>query len=112
MFTHTLCDLLTGYPKAAAIELATRVMNPQVIICDELGGEAETRALLSATNAGVPVIATAHAASTKGLLSRPTIKALHDNRVFDAYVGITRPRVNGKPSRCFEFAFAEWEDAL
>ena len=49
-----LCDYICGKDKAAAIECATRCLSPQAIICDELGGEAEARAVLTAQSGGVP----------------------------------------------------------
>ncbi len=101
MFRDTMCDVLSGYPKGMGIEIATRTLSPELIVCDELGGETETRAILQAQNSGVPIIASAHASCVSELLSRPNIYLLHEKRVFDAYVGITRERINGRVSRCF-----------
>ena len=103
MFADTLCDVLTGYPRAKGIELATRTLSPEVIICDELGDAEEARAILGAQNTGVPLIASAHASSLDELLSRPNIRLLHENRVFDYYIAISRERLNGRMSRCFCF---------
>lgn len=103
LFADTLCDLLSGYPKAKGIELATRSLSPEVLICDELGGLDEARAILTAQNTGVPLIASAHAADLGELLARPNIRLLHDNRVFMHYIGISRERVGGRLSRCFGF---------
>jgi stage III sporulation protein SpoIIIAA len=46
--------------------------------------------LLSASNAGVPLIASAHAKNINELLSRSNIKLLHEQAVFDMYVKIER----------------------
>lgn len=78
----TLCDVYLGYKKADAIELATRTMAPDVIICDEIGGFAEAEAILGAQNTGVPLVASAHARSKKELYARPAIKLLLDAGVF------------------------------
>lgn len=101
MFRDTMCDVLSGYPKGMGIEIATRTLSPELIVCDELGGETETRAILQAQNSGVPIIASAHASNVAELLSRPNIYLLHEKRVFDAYAGITRERINGRAARCF-----------
>jgi len=82
-------DIFSGYPKALAIEIATRTMAPQVIICDEIGGCDEAEAILTAQNTGVPFIATAHASSAEMLLRRKNIKMLHDNHIFDIYARLT-----------------------
>ncbi len=83
-------DLYSGYPKGKAIELATRTMNPQYIICDEIGTLEEALALLAVENAGVPLLATAHAASLSQLLRRQNIRMLHRAGVFDRYVELMR----------------------
>ena len=103
MFSDTLCDFLIGYPKAKGIETATRTLSPEVIICDELGGVEETKAILSAQNTGVPLIATAHASDLGSLLSRPNIRILHDEMIFSRYIGVSRERIGKRLSRCFLF---------
>ncbi len=83
-------DVLSGYPKPEGIEIAARSMNAQLIVCDEIGDEAEVRAMIAAQNCGVPLLASAHASSIDGLLRRTGIAALHKAAVFGAYVGIRR----------------------
>lgn len=85
-----LIDVLSGYPRALGIEIAVRSMNPQVIICDEIGERSEAEAIASAQNSGVPFVASAHGNSVEGLLRREGIKLLHDAGVFGFYVGIKR----------------------
>lgn len=111
MFAGTLCDVLTGYPRAKGIELATRTLSPEVIVCDELGDSEETRAILTSQNTGVPLIASAHASTLRELLARPNIRLMHEHRVFDFYIGISRERTNGRMSRCFSFDCATHKDA-
>ena len=90
MFSDSIADFFDGYPRGAGIEIATRTQNPEAIICDEIGGEDETRAILAAQNAGVPLIATAHGKSARELYFRPNVKALLDAGVFRYLVGISR----------------------
>ncbi len=86
-----LCvDILSGYPRGLGIEIATRTMNAELIVCDEIGDEDEARAIISAQNSGVPFLATAHASDVGGLLRRTPIRVLHEARVFEYYVGIKR----------------------
>ncbi|MBQ7376289.1 MAG: AAA family ATPase [Clostridia bacterium] len=85
-------DILTGYPKAEAILMATAFMNPEVIFCDEIGTLDEARAILEAQNCGVPLVATAHGENLESLLRRPQIHILHESRIFLLYVGI---RISG-----------------
>jgi len=69
-FGSTPVCRLSGYPKADAILMALRALSPQVILCDELGGEDETQAILWSLRCGVSVVATAHAASCAELFRR------------------------------------------
>ncbi|MBP3665769.1 MAG: hypothetical protein J6K29_01840 [Clostridia bacterium] len=86
-----LClDILRGYPRARGVEIATRTLSAQVIICDEIGDTEEAMALISTHHGGVPLVATAHGGSVSELLRKTGIRLLHESRLFGAYVGITR----------------------
>ena len=80
-------DILSGYPKAEGIRIATAFMNPQVIICDEIGAD-EAMAIAQAQNCGVPLIASAHGYCVEGIMKRSGMRALHDVGAFSLYVGI------------------------
>jgi stage III sporulation protein AA len=88
-------DILIGYPREKGIEIAVRSLGAELIICDEIGGSQDARAILSAANCGVPLIASAHADSIHTLLRRPSLQLLHRAEVFGAYVGIKRDPQNG-----------------
>lgn len=90
MFSSSLTDILSGYPKAKGIEIATRTLSPEVILCDELGGAAETDAILMAQQSGVPLIATAHAATAEELWRKPQLRRLLEAGVFRFTVGLAR----------------------
>lgn len=80
------CDILSGYPKAEGIMAAVRTLSPQVILCDEIGGEAEVSGMLDSVNSGVKMICTAHAATLRELLRRRQIRRLLEYGVFDQVV--------------------------
>ena len=83
-------DVLVGYPRALGIEIAVRSLGAQLIVCDEIGSADDARAILTAANCGVPLVASAHARTLEELLDRPPIGELHRARVFDVYVSLTR----------------------
>ena len=86
-----LClDILSGYPKAYGIEIATRTLGAQVILCDEIGSEEDARAILDIQSSGVPLVASAHAGSVGDLMTRHPILSLHRAGVFGAYLGLSR----------------------
>jgi stage III sporulation protein AA len=86
-----LClDILKGYPRARGVEIATRTLSAQVIICDEIGDAEEAMSLVSTHHGGVPLVASAHGGSLPELMRRTGIRLLHESGLFGAYVGIRR----------------------
>jgi stage III sporulation protein AA len=82
-------DILRGYKKREGIEIATRTLSPDLIMIDEIGADDAT-AILSVISCGVPIIATAHAASREELVRKPSLSRLFEVRAFDTLVGIGR----------------------
>lgn len=80
-----LIDTVSGCPKAAAVELLTRTMSPQVIICDEIGANGAEE-LLAAQNSGVCLIASCHGSCVEEIMRRPQIALLVKNGVFSQAV--------------------------
>ena len=102
-------DVLIGYPKAQGIAIATAFMNPEVIICDEIGSEDDVSAICEAQNCGVPLIASAHGESVGALLRRPSLRSLHDVRAFGLYLGV---RISRGGFDCAVHSRKEVEDIL
>lgn len=91
MNERNMClDIMSGYPRGMGIEIAARVMNPQLIVCDEIGDAEEACELVAASNCGIPFLASAHAGSIDELISRTGIRLLHEAGIFGAYVKISR----------------------
>ncbi len=99
-------DVMSGYPRSVGIEIAVRTLGANLIVCDEIGSMADARATLAAANCGVPLIASAHAASTEELLARPALATLHQARVFAYYVGLSRRGSGG-----FSYDLTDWQEA-
>ncbi len=77
-----LLDRLSGYPKGAGLEIALRTLSPEVLLCDELTGEAEAAAASVYAHGGVPLIASHHAKSGRDLIETPHIRRLFEAGVF------------------------------
>lgn len=80
------CDVLSGYPKGEGILSAVRTLSPEVVVCDEIGGGSEVDSILDGLNAGVKIIATAHAGSVGELLRRPQLVRLLESGAFEKIV--------------------------
>ena len=90
-------SLLTAYslfPKDKAAAFCIASMSPDYVICDEIVSTDDANSLMLCHGSGVGIIATTHANSYEGAISRKQIAELYRNSVFDAYVGIKR-RKNG-----------------
>lgn len=89
------CDVLNGYPKGEGILQAVRALAPDVVLCDEIGGADDARAVQETLNAGVAVIATAHAGSMEELAARPQIAAMIQSLAFRSAVLLKDRRTPG-----------------
>lgn len=89
-------DILSGYPLKEGIEIASRTMNAQLMVCDEIGSMEECASIIEAQNCGVPLLASAHGDNILGLLSRSGILKLHRAGVFSYYVRIGREGVRSE----------------
>ena len=83
-----LLDVVSGCSKAEGIELVTRTMSPQVIICDELA-QSDCEPLINAQNSGVALIASAHGSTLESIIRRPFIKRMVDCGIFGYSVQIS-----------------------
>lgn len=92
------CDVLSGYPKAFGILQAVRTLAPQVVLCDELGGAADVRAVEQGLHAGVGFVASIHESDAATLARRPQFQELQALAAFDAAVFLAGAGQPGKIS--------------
>ena len=76
------CDVYARCTKAEGIAMALRCMNPQVIVCDELGTPGDAEAVAQGVASGVVFFATAHCDDPAGLRKKPALTALLDTGAF------------------------------
>ncbi len=100
-----MLDVYSGYPKHKGIEQAIRTMSPDILICDEIGNDTETEAILANQSAGVPIIATAHGDSYTSVVKRRNIARMEASAVFGCYIGIKRRGIGDR----YDFEFTERE---
>ena len=91
-----LCDVLDGYSKSEGIIMAIRSMSPEVVICDEIGGFDDVKAILQCSNSGVSFIAAVHAKNPDELVKKPFIKELIKSGVFETAVFLQSRKNAGK----------------
>ena len=74
LFSDGIADVMHGYPRAKGMEIAARTMSAQLIVCDEIGSDAEE--VRQCMGCGVKLAVTVHAAGIDELRSRPGIAEL------------------------------------
>lgn len=94
------CDVLSFCPRRTGILMAVRALAPQVIITDELGTAEDLRAVNTALDSGVTVIASVHAGSIEELRRKEYSRLLRFNR----YVSLQRGE-RGPVYRAFDADF-------
>ena len=83
-------DVMDACPKAEGMMMMLRSMSPELLVADEIGRPEDGEAIREAANAGVAVIATAHACDIGEARSRPVLRRLLDEGAFEAVVELRR----------------------
>lgn len=78
--SHT--DVLEGCPKAQALMLLLRGMNPQVLAADEITAGEDISAMETAVGCGVALLCTAHGADRRDLERRVLYRPLLERGIF------------------------------
>lgn len=82
VFENCCTDFLSGVNKIKGLEIAARVLSPQIIICDEISGPDEAEKILRQKNGGIIFIASVHSDSYHDAMNKDYIKELFDKGVF------------------------------
>ena len=76
-------DVFDCWNKEDAIVSAIKTMSPEFIVCDEIGNEADIKAVEACVGAGVELIATAHAGNFQDIVKRNVIKKILKTGAFE-----------------------------
>lgn len=85
-------DVLSSCPRDQAVMLLLRTMSPDIIAMDEITAPRDARALESASNCGVGLLATAHALDVSELCGRGLYRELLLQGIFKKAVVISRTK--------------------
>lgn len=88
-------DVLDACPKVEGMMMLLRALSPQVIATDEIGRREDVRALEDVLNAGVSILATAHALSVDELRRRPNFRELLALGMIERFIILGRSRGPG-----------------
>ncbi|MBQ8229049.1 MAG: stage III sporulation protein AA [Clostridia bacterium] len=79
-------DVLDGYLKPYGILQAVRTLSPDVVVCDELGGDDDVKAVENGVNSGVDFVAAIHAVNADDIRSKPSLCSLIKTGAFKKIV--------------------------
>lgn len=79
-------DILDGCPKAEGMLMLLRSMSPQVIAVDEIGSREDVEAINYVINCGCAILATIHGATIDDIRTRPVLRKLVEEKVFERYI--------------------------
>ncbi|MBB6511763.1 stage III sporulation protein AA [Gracilibacillus halotolerans] len=86
-------DVLDRCPKSEGMMMLIRSMSPEIIVVDEIGGEKDVYAVEEAVRAGASLFCTIHGEDYQDIQTRPSMKRLMKNQVFDRYVIVKHRKI-------------------
>ncbi len=95
-------DILDCCPKAEGMLMLLRSMNPKVIAVDEIGSREDIEAISYVINCGCGIIATIHGESIDDIRTRPILRKLVEERVFQRYIVLGRSQGIGSIENIFD----------
>jgi stage III sporulation protein AA len=75
--------VIIGYDKAKAIEIATRTLSPDIIVCDEIGNVEELNSIKYGFSSGVSFAVSVHMKDESQLYTNEIIYQLIQAKEFD-----------------------------
>lgn len=95
-------DVLDGCPKASGMLMLLRSMNPRVIAVDEIGDRHDVEAVSYVINCGCSILATIHGSNIDDVRTRPVLRSLVDQKVFDRYIVLDGDKSVGTIGNIFD----------
>lgn len=98
------CDVYTRVGRSRGINMALRCMNPQVIVCDELGTAEDAAALETGLASGVIFLASVHCDTPEHLYRKPQLLRLLKTGAFSLGVFLSGRDKPGQVTRMVNLA--------
>ena len=95
-------DILDGCPKAEGMLMLLRSMSPKVIAVDEIGSREDIDAISYVINCGCGILATIHGDSIDDIRTRPVLRKLVGEKVFERYIVLGRSAGIGTVESIFD----------
>ncbi len=100
-------DVLDAMPKTYGIMMLIRTMSPRVIAVDEIGSDADARAILYGVHCGCRFIGTIHGDSVEEIRNKEYMKLMLEEGIFQRFIIMRR---NDKGERRVQIYNERWEN--
>ena len=81
-------DIIDNVSKSKGIKILVRTMAPEIIACDEIGGEEDIQAIKEAMVSGVKGIFTMHGKTIEDIHANMQIKKLIESKIIEKIIFI------------------------
>lgn len=95
-------DVLDCCPKAKGMMMMIRTMSPEVVAVDEIGSREDLEAIEYIINCGCKIIATVHGQSIEDIKTKPVLRKLVQEHVFERYVLLNNEEKIGNISEIYD----------
>ncbi len=100
------CDILRGFGKYDGIVYATRVLSPEIVVCDEICDQKEADEIVKCCYSGIKFVLSLYSDSAKNLLNRAVGKILIKSGFFSHIIFLD------SKNKCKKFKIIKTEDLL
>lgn len=90
IFSDCCIDFLSGVGKIKGLEIASRVLSPEIIICDEIASPDEAEKITRHKNTGVVFIASVHSDCHENVMRKDYIEKMFKQGVFSHTYTLSR----------------------
>jgi stage III sporulation protein AA len=105
-------DVLDGCPKRAGMYAVLRVMSPDVLVVDEIGGKDDADVIMETVNSGVKLLCTAHGGGVDEVRRKPDFAELVNKKVFGRYVVLAASGAIGKIEGVYDENMGRVDDGV
>lgn len=95
-------DILDCCPKASGMLMLIRSMSPRIIAVDEIGSREDIEAIEYVINCGCKLMATVHGNSVDDLRTKPVLRKLVEERIFERYIVLNNKGSVGNVGAIFD----------
>lgn len=94
IFSHCSIDFLSGMSKVKGMEIAMRVLSPEIIICDEIASPEEAEKITQIKNHGITFIASFHCDNYENAIKKDFIRNMFEKDVFGLVYSLENSKGN------------------